>query len=169
VLIVVLSTPFAPRAQVLASLTGTVTDGSNEAVPGVKVTVATATLERTALTGSDGRHQFHATRVDMGLARSVQAATTIVQIRISHSRSGEPCPATGFCVCTEHLADVIRVVKADRPPDFARLRASFVQAGEPSDISEVCLADLSAVARRAKAEARRAKADRSQIVHRWKR
>lgn len=168
-----LLTPFAPRAQVPGLLTGTVTDSAKAPLPGVKVTVVTASLERTAVTGADGRYQFpnlppgtytvraalpgfetavekgvvvatatttalpvalkmgcleEVVRVDLGLARSLQAATAVVQIRISHSGSGERCPATGFCVCTEHLADVIRVVKAgQREASLSTIR--FLQEG----------------------------------------
>jgi hypothetical protein len=67
-------------------------------------------------------------RVDPGLARSLQEATVIAQIRISASGSGERCPATNFCVCSEHVADVIRVVKA-RPREASLTTIRFLQEG----------------------------------------
>jgi hypothetical protein len=165
--------PIAPKAQVLGGLAGTVTDSTKAPLPGVKVTVMTTSLERTAVTGSDGRYQFpslpvgtytakaelpgfetgvednvvvktrattalsfalqigclqEAILVDMGLAWALREATAIVQIRISESGSGERCPVTGFCVCTEHVAGVVRVLKAPQP-DVSRTNIRFLQEG----------------------------------------
>jgi len=58
VFVIALSTPFAARAQVPGLLTGTVTDGTKAPLPGVKVTIVIESLERTAVTGPDGRYQF---------------------------------------------------------------------------------------------------------------
>ena len=167
------SHPFLHGAQAPAALTGTVTDSTKAPLPGVTVTVVTNSLERTALTGADGRYRFpglpagtyrvqaelagfetavergivvgsgaatplhftlqvgcmsEAIRVDMGFARTLREATAVVQIRISASGSGEPCSATGFCVCTEHVATVERVLKAG-PPDVSLTTIRFLQEG----------------------------------------
>lgn len=173
VFVIAFFTAFAPSAQVLGLLTGTVTDSTKAPLSGVKVTVLTASLERTAVTGPDGRYQFpnlpagtytaraelpgfetavknsvvvetgattalhfalkigcleEAIRVDMGLARALQEATAIVQIRIADSAAGERCPSTSFCVCTEHVADVNRVVKAGQR-DMSLTTIRFLQEG----------------------------------------
>lgn len=55
--------------------------------------------------------------VDLGFAAALRRATAVFQIRISESEPGQRCPATGSCVCTEHVATVARVLKAAAPDD----------------------------------------------------
>lgn len=185
VIVIAPVTPSAPRAQAFGLLTGTVTDSAKAPLPGVKVTVVTASVERTAGTGPDGRYQFpnllpgtyaataempgfetavekrvvvetgattllhfaleidcllEALRVDIGLARSVEEATAIVQIRISDSGSGERCLATGFCVCTEHVADVIRIVKVGQG-EVSPATIRFLQEGAGRNAENVAGAE----------------------------
>jgi len=173
VFVITLCALTAPRAQVLGSLTGTVTDSQKAPLPGVKVTLVTTNMERTAVTGLDGSYQFprlppgsytakaelagfetavedrvvvapgvatalhfalemgclqEAVRVDMGFARSLRDAAAVVHIRITSSGSAGRCPVTGFCVCTEHAAHVIQVVKAGQRA-LAGTTIRFLQEG----------------------------------------
>ena len=177
VLVIAVSTPFAPRAQAPGSITGTVTDARKAPLPGVKVTVMTATLERAAVTDPDGRYELpnlppgtytakaalpgfetavehnvvvdtgattplhfalkmgcleEVVRVDMGFAEALKETGAVVQIRILDSGPGKTCDATRFCVCAEHVADVIRVLKASQQ-ETSPAAIRFLQEGAAFD------------------------------------
>jgi hypothetical protein len=167
-----LSPQLASTAQVPGSVMGTVTDNTTGLLPGVKVTLVTATSERTVVTGADGRYQvldlppgtyrakaefpgfetaveesvvvetgvttalhfalklgcIHPDlRVDFGWPLTLEKAAAVVHLRIVDSRGR--CPTTvPFCVCTEHLAEVVRVVKA-RQREVSPSTIRFLQEG----------------------------------------
>ena len=79
---------------------------------------------------------WEAVLVDLRLAAALRQATAIFQIRISESGSGQRCPATGSCVCTEHVADVTRVLTATAP-DNALTKIRFLQEGAGRVAGEV--------------------------------
>jgi hypothetical protein len=165
--------PVVPKAQALGGLAGSVTDSMKVPLAGVKITVTTPRVERTAVTDADGRYGFpelpagpyivkaelagfdnavannvvvetastttlsfvlrvgcvdQAQRVDKGFASAAQDATSVLQIRILTSGSGERCPVSGFCVCTEQVAAVIGTLKAPRS-DVTRPTIRFIQEG----------------------------------------
>ena len=173
VFVVALLMPVAPIAQASAVLAGIVSDSSGAALPGVKVTVTTTNLERSAVTDDQGRYQVaglpagtytvkaelpgfetvvdhgvvvaaeaapalnftlkvgclsEVVWVDFGMPWALREANAIVHIRIAGSGSGERCIATGLCVCTEHVAVVMRDLKADQP-DAAPTSIRFLQDG----------------------------------------
>lgn len=77
-------------------------------------------------------------RVDPGIAWALRQATEIMQIRISQVRPGQRCPTEGLCVCTEYVADVIRVLKG-RQREVSLTPIRFLQedgrAGEETPYS----------------------------------